>query len=159
MGSATDSLVNERLNHYSREMVQSIAKKNEEDPRIIEVLKQDGSDAALDFLDYWQRVKETWDKSTELIKMVLAGEKTVSNEVIEDCRSAYMRLSQILHVLLEMREAPLESRATKTVMITISRRAYDDRQEAKRAIDTISLWQREAVAITRGDVITRGDFV
>ena len=153
MGSATDSLMNERLNHYSREMAQLIAKKAEEDPRIIETLKQDGSDAALDFLDYWQRMKEPWDKSIELIKMVLAGEKTVSNEVIEDCRSAYMRLSQILHVLLEMREAPLGSRATKAVMITISRRAYDDRQEAKRAIETITLWQREAGVITRGDIV------
>ena len=153
MGSATDSLMNERLNHYSREMAQLIAKKAEEDPRIIETLQQDGSDAALDFLDYWQRMKETWDKSIELIKMVLAGEKTVSNEVIEECRSAYMRLSQILHVLLEMREAPLGSRATKAVMITISRRAYDDRQEAKRAIETITLWQREAGVITRGDIV------
>lgn len=153
MGSATDSLMNERLNHYSREIAQLIAKKAEEDPRIIEALKQDGSDAALDFLDYWQKVKETWDKSIELIKMVLAGEKTVSNEVVEDCRNAYMRLSQILHVLLEMREAPLESRATKAVMITISRRAYDDRQEAKRAIETITLWQREAGIITKGDIV------
>ena len=152
MESPIKNTSGKRPGRYAREKLESVTKKTEEDLLIIEALEKDGTDAALDFLDYWQRAKRAWDEAVDLLKLVMSGETPVSNEVIDDCRKACLCLSQILHVLLELRESSSGSRTTKSVMTTITRRAYDDRQEARKSLDTLTLWQREAGLVSRRDI-------
>ena len=150
MESTKYNIGGERPSRYLREKPEAVARQNEEDNTIVEALRQDGSDAAMDFLDYWQEVNKMWNDAVEFVKLVMSGDKIISNEVVEECQGAYLQLSQILHVLLEMKEAPSVSRATKAMMMTVSRRAYEDRIEIKKSIETMSQWQREAGIIITG---------
>lgn len=110
-----------------------------------EAFNREPSDNTVKFRDYWRKQYDPWRDAVGLVASVVEGKTVVSDDVIENCRGAVMRLHQIRYVLSQLM-LPVGSPAPGVLdaVMDIIRRIEDDTTQAAKNLTTILGWQAAA---------------
>ncbi|UDI83740.1 hypothetical protein XCM_22120 (plasmid) [Xanthomonas citri pv. mangiferaeindicae] len=112
---------------------------------MFEALNRETSEAAVAFRDYWRKEGEQWREADKLVKSVVRGKTPVTDEVIENCRLAVMRLHQIRYVLGQlMLPVGSPSPGVLDAVMDVIRRIENDTTEATKNLKLILGWQAGA---------------
>ena len=119
--------------------------ETEERRAMYEAFNREKSEHAAKFRDYWRKQYDPWREAAALLASVVEGKTIVSDDVIENCRGAVMRLHQIRYVLGQMM-LPVGSPAPGVLdaVMDIIRRIEDDTTQATKNLTTILGWQAAA---------------
>lgn len=110
-----------------------------------EAFNRETSEHTAKFRDYWRKQYDPWREAVGLVASVVEGKTIVSDDVIENCRGAMMRLHQIRYVLGQLM-LPVGSPAPGVLdaVMDIIRRIEDDTTQAAKNLTTILGWQAAA---------------
>ena len=110
---------------------------------LYEAFWKESSDAIKPFREFWHKSGDPMRKEAWKLDAVLGGRTPVSDEVIEDCRQAVMRLHQFAHAISELSGssiAKIRNDLCQRAMADIVVRATDAAEKAQRDIATIYQW-------------------
>ncbi|MDR6412218.1 UNVERIFIED_ORG: hypothetical protein ABIC62_005706 [Burkholderia sp. 1595] len=110
-----------------------------------EALNRETDTSAVAFRNYWRKEGEPWREAVRLIESTVAGETAVTDDVIQNCRIAVMRLHQIRYVLGQLM-LPVGSPAPGVLdaVMDVINRIENDLRVATRNLRIILGWQAAA---------------